>query len=108
MAHPSAAGGGNGDNSPTFYYPGTTRVDIGDNGFHPRVARIKVNTSVLWVDRGSRPHTVRWDNGESAQFSSGPLRRGDTFLIRFPFPARVDYQSTARGDSGFHGVIDVG
>ena len=108
-AHPSAMSGAHGDNEPTFHFPRRATVLIRDDGFHPKQLKIRVNTTVSFVNRATRPHSVRWTRGRSPHFVSGPLAPNASFRIRFPHVAAdVGYRSTMPRDGArFSGQIIV-
>jgi plastocyanin len=59
---------------------GRVRVRIVDNRFRPRTIEVARGTRVLWVNRGSNPHTTTSNTG---LWDSGTLSSGERFTRRF-------------------------
>lgn len=94
---------------PGTSYGATEEVTIRDNRFEPQEIRIEPGDSVLWTNRGLRPHDVTSD--ERGAFASGGLETGDTFSRRFREEGRYPYFCAlhgARGGVGMRGVVVVG
>ena len=66
--------------SPTPGLSGVSQVLIKDFMFAPMELRIKVGTSVTWVNQDDEPHTVVGDDG---LFHSGALDTGMAFTFKF-------------------------
>jgi plastocyanin len=105
--HPAAALG-SANNGPSMYFPRTETVAIRRDGPHPQRLRVPANTTIRWVNRGSRTHGLRWSSGRAPHFTSGALKPEETFSIRMPRVGTVTYRTTTPGGQSSRGVIQVG
>lgn len=80
-----------------------TEVEVIDDAFVPSVVTIDAGDQVSWLFRGSREHTVTFDNGpgSGAQFSGAIFRRA------FPEPGRYAYFCDFHGGPGGTGMAGV-
>lgn len=67
----------------------TQQVSIADFAFSPSQINVAKNTTVIWTNKDSVPHTVT-----STNFSSPTLNAGDTFSYTFADDATVNYNCT--------------
>ena len=77
-------------------------VRITDEGFEPRVVRVRTGEIVRWRNDGSTPlriETVPRDRGipQTQGLTSGALQPGDSHAFRPPKPGTYRYRSTADG-----------
>src|SRR5215207_4396334 len=63
-------------------------VSIEDFYFEPPDAAIAPGDKIIWINKGSTPHTVTADDGS---FDSGVLNRGDTYTVTFLGSGTVTY-----------------
>ncbi len=87
----------------TFYYPVRQTVVIRDDGISPAHLTVPVNTTIQWVNEGTRKHSVTWTGGRVTHFESGALKPGQSFEIRMAGDGPVTYSSGA-----YKGGIGVG
>src|SRR5215212_8662871 len=66
-------------------------VSIEDFYFEPPDAAIAPGDKIIWINKGSTPHTVTADDGS---FDSGVLNRGDTYTVTFLGSGTVTYYCT--------------
>ena len=59
---------------------GATTVRMKDNFFRAKTLRVNKGTRVVWVNRGSNPHTTTANNGA---WDSDTLNPGQRFARRF-------------------------
>lgn len=64
------------------------RSAIDEYAFNPVVARVKVGTTVAFVNNGQRPHTVEARDGA---WSTGPLRSAQSGYVTFDTPGTSTY-----------------
>jgi plastocyanin len=92
----------------------TVMVNMIDNAFSPRVARIPVGASVIWANFGRNPHNaVASDNAWSTEKSFGSLvmMSGAKAEVSFDRPGVYPYYCTFHGTpdgKGMTGVVVVG
>jgi len=82
-------------------------VTIVNGAFRDREISVPVGTTVVWTSEASASHTVTADDGS---FSSGTLRRGDSFRFTFTAPGTFPYYCGFHGGengAGMSGVITV-
>lgn len=93
---------------------GTVMVNMIDNAFSPRVARIPVGASVVWANFGRNPHNaVASDNAWSTEKTYGSLvmLSGAKAEVSFDRPGVYPYYCTFHGTpdgKGMAGVVVVG
>jgi plastocyanin len=77
--------------------PQTINVDIEDNKFTPNKITVPVGATVIWTNKGQRPHTVTADDGS---FDSGTLNNGGTFSQTFAKTGTFPFFCTFHGGKG--------
>jgi plastocyanin len=80
---------------------GVAHVRIVDDRFEPERAEVHPGHSVDWVNRGSRVHTVTFDDGTD----SGRLEPSERYERTFPEAGRFPYRCTIH--AGMTGVVEV-
>ena len=58
-------------------------IHITNFAFDPQDLNITVNSSVIWTDEDSAPHTIVTDKDAAAEIKSDNLNKGDTFMFNF-------------------------
>lgn len=87
-------------------------VDIGDNFFDPKELTITVGTTVMWTNKGERPHTSTADDGswDSGADPKDYILPGQSFSHTFNTAGKFPYYCRLHGGpggSGHSGVITV-
>lgn len=115
------AGGGEGHDS-SRAVPGPHRVVIrmtDGMDFEPEQPTVQVGDTVVWVNRGSLPHTTTDSPGRAAvpehehlpqgarPWDSGPLASGEVFRHVFREPGEYTYLCTIHEAAGMVGRITV-
>ncbi len=83
---------------------GDTMVKITDFGFDPTITYVKPDSTVTWVNAGTRVHTVQqkpiWSYPADGfhTISSGGLAPGQSYTYYFPAGVSANYQSAAELD----------
>jgi plastocyanin len=76
---------------------------ITNDAYNPATLPIKHETTVVWVNRDTKTHTVTADNGS---FDSGPIAPGKTYAHTFLTEGvSVAYHSSLH--AFMHGVVNV-
>jgi plastocyanin len=87
--------------------PPTINLDIEDNKFTPNKITVPVGATVIWTNKGQRPHTVTADDDS---LDSGTLNNGGTFSQTFvqagTFPFFCRFHG-GKGGEGMAGAIVV-
>jgi plastocyanin len=83
------------------------RVVIGSTAYSPRIFTVSVGTTVTWVNRDARQHTVTApaELRFTRPFGSPPLRPGEAFSYRFAASGTYPYFDAF--DSRLRGTIVV-
>jgi len=81
--------------------PQTIAVDIEDNKFGPNKITVPVGATVIWTNKGQRPHTVNADDGS---FDSGTLNNGGNFSQTFAKAGTFPYFCRFHGGKGGEGM----
>ena len=63
-------------------------VAIEDFYFEPANAAVQTGDTIMWINKGSTPHTVTSDDG---QFDSEALNPGDSFMVTFTGEGTLTY-----------------
>lgn len=90
-------------------------IEIGDNFFSPKFAKIQAGTIVIWKHVGRSLHDINWDEETSENknstlnFSSGNLGKGDIHVHLFDKPGEYFYHCRFHGGPkrGHYGSITV-
>jgi plastocyanin len=83
---------------------GEVVISMKDHQFKPAAIRIAPGTTVVWKNDGRSDHAVAADDGG---WDSGPLKRGETFRLRFDHPGRYMYFCAPHGEAGGHGMAGL-
>ena len=67
------------------------KVEIGDNFFEPKDAKVKAGATVEWTNEGNLPHTVTKEDGPGGEFDSGNVEPGGKFEETFDSPGKIAY-----------------
>ena len=81
--------------------PGPADVEILNFRFEPEELTISVGDSVMWVNEGSAPHTVDFEDIDG----SGTIRTGNGFERQFDEPGTYEYW--CNNHPGMEGTIIV-
>jgi len=68
--------------------PKVWSVAIEDFYFEPANAAVQTGDTIMWINKGSTPHTVTSDDG---QFDSEALNPGDSFMVTFTGEGTLTY-----------------
>jgi plastocyanin len=68
---------------------GVVPVSAYDGYFEPADITVPSGTTVVWTNKGEKPHTVTAHDGS---FASGTLYPGDSYQATFYEPGRYTYQ----------------
>jgi len=93
-----------GESSPVSLEGGSVTVEMSDIRFQPQGIKVKVGTSVTWVNRDEVPHNVR--QVESEFLSPDVMALGQSFTFTFGNPGRFRYQCTLHHPD-MNGVVIV-
>ena len=77
----------------------TGPIDVGDNFFKPQAAKVKVGTEVLWLQTGSAPHTVTFDDGSFDSHKNCNTSKPETCMAKGD---RVTFSFTKVGDYPYY------
>jgi plastocyanin len=93
-----------GESSPVSLEGESVTVEMRDISFQPQGIKLKVGTSVTWVNRDEVPHNVR--QVESEFLSPDVMEPGQSFTFTFSNPGRFRYQCTLHHPD-MNGVVIV-
>lgn len=104
-----ACGGGSGgdaygDDNPVKVTGSSVTVEMKDIQFQPKGIKMKVGTTVAWVNKDPVVHNVR--QIESVFLSQDVMEEGDTFSFTFDKPGTYRYQCTYHHPN-MNGVVIV-
>ncbi|MBA3286368.1 MAG: cupredoxin domain-containing protein [Nitrosopumilus sp.] len=74
---------------------GATASNIGEP-YSPQTINVPINSSVIWTNNDTTPHTVTSVNGTSGSkpFDSGLMSQGETFKVAYNKTGTYSYQCT--------------
>ena len=81
-----------GESNPVTVAGDSVTVEMRDIRFRPQGIRVKVGTTVTWLNDDSLAHNVR--QVESVFLSRDVMEPGDAFAFSFDKPGRYRYQCT--------------
>jgi len=87
--------------APPAAQPQTIAVEIEDNKFTPNKITVPVGATLIWTNKGQKPHTVTADDGS---FDSGTLNNGGNFSQTFAKAGTFPYFCQFHGGKGGEGM----
>jgi plastocyanin len=66
-------------------------IRIKENSYDPYLVTVKTGTTVVWTNEDSIAHSVVYTGAGATKFSSGSLRKGESFSNTFNTPGRYAY-----------------